>query len=303
MSDLQKMSRNTTKGVSYGLIAHFIWGFSVVYWYILSSLNPISILSHRMVWSWVFLLLVLLITRKFHEVKEGFRNKQVVKILTIGVVLLCTNWGIFLWAISTGHAIEGSLGYFITPLINILMGRIFFKDTLSRIQLISIYMTALVLIISVVMYGSIPWISLFVGGSFALYGFVQKKVEIDSVPGLFIEITIMLPFALAWLFFMDGPDLGLSGQGIGWVLLLFSTSLFTALPLCLFAYAVKSLSLTTIGFLQYVSPSIQFLLAIFVLKEQLKPSDMFVFPVIWLALAIYAWETLYHLKRLPKAPS
>ena len=283
-------------GTGAGLGAHLLWGFAVLFWPLLTGMDPISIMSHRMIWTAVFLAFVLAFTGQLASLREALREKKVLLPLAAAAFLLAFNWTLYIWGVTSGRVVESTLGYFITPLLNVLMGRLFLGETLSRAQAVAIGLAFLAVAASIIAFGHVPWLGLVLAISFALYGFVQKTLRMPAAASLFIQALILMPAAILWLFAME-EGMGMTGHGILRPVLLVCTVFFTGLPLMMFGYAARRVTLATIGILQYVSPSIAFLLAITILGEGIKTADMISFPVIWLALAIYTWDALHHLHR------
>lgn len=282
-------------GTAAGLAAHLLWGVAVLFWPLLSGLNPISIMAHRMLWTVIFLGIVLIATRQMHNVRAAFESRRVLLTLFCAAVLLGLNWSVYLLAVTSGRIVESSLGYFITPLLNVLMGRLLLGEKLSRPQGLAIALAFVGVAASILAYGHIPWLGFTLALSFALYGYVQKTLRMASAPSLFVQALLLMIPSLVWLGCME-QGFGIVGYGPMRPLLLACTIAFTGLPLLMFGYAARNVTLATIGILQYVSPSISFLLAITVLGESMKPSDMISFPVIWLALVIYTWDAIHHLR-------
>ena len=288
-------------GTGAGLTAHLLWGFSVLFWPLLDSLNPVSIMSHRMIWTACFLGVILLISRQFSMLKDAFGSARTLLSLCCAAFLLGLNWSVYLLAVNSGHVVEASLGYFITPLFNVLMGRVFLGEQLSRPQALAIALAFLGVAASIAAYGHVPWLGFILAVTFAVYGYVQKTLRMPAAPSLFMQALILTPAAACWLFLTE-KGFGMFGYGGLRPVLLLCTIAFTGIPLLMFGYAARRVTLATIGILQYVSPSISFLLAVTILGESLKPSDMISFPLIWLALAIYTWDALHHLHRLKENP-
>ncbi len=284
-------------GTGAGLGAHLLWGFAVLFWPLLTGMDPISIMSHRMIWTVAFLGLILAVTGKLSAVRQAFCSKRVFFSLLLAATLLGLNWSLYIWAVTSGMVVDSSLGYFITPLLNVLMGRMFLGEKLTKAQGIAIALAFFGVAVSVIAYGSIPWLGCTLAFTFALYGYVQKTLGMDSAPSLFVQALLLMPAALLWLGLTE-EGMGIVGCGPMRPVLLISTIAFTGLPLMMFGYAARRVTLATIGILQYVSPSISFLLAITVLGESMDPADMISFPVIWLALAIYTWDAVHHLHRI-----
>jgi chloramphenicol-sensitive protein RarD len=283
-------------GTGAGLGAHLLWGFAVLFWPLFTGMDPVSIMSHRMLWTVVFLAFVLAFTGQLGIVREAFREKKALIPLAAAAFLLAFNWTLYIWGVTSGRVVESTLGYFITPLLNVLMGRMFLGEKLSRPQAVSIALAFFAVAASIIAFGHLPWLGLVLATSFAFYGFVQKTLRMPAAASLFIQSLILMPAAMLWLLVME-DGMGMTGHGIMRPVLLVCTVFFTGLPLMMFGYAARRVTLATIGILQYVSPSIAFLLAITVLGEGIKPADMISFPVIWLALAIYTWDALHHLHR------
>lgn len=287
------------KGVLAGCAAHAIWGFAVLYWRALDDISPVSILAHRMLWSGIFMFFVLMLTHRMDEVKAALRHRRTLLTLTLCAFILSLNWGVFLWAVNSGMIVETSLGYFMTPLLNVLMGRIFLGERLTRAQGLAIALVMCAVLWGVLAYGRLPWLAFFLALSFAVYGFIQKTIKVEAAPSLFVETMVLAPFAVAWLLFAHpGQWLGLTAQGYGHMALLMGTALFTAAPLLMFSFAARHLTLATIGIIQYLSPTLNFLLAVTILGESMKPSDMVTFPLIWCALIIYTWDALRTMRAL-----
>lgn len=287
------------RGVIAGCSAHCIWGVAVLYWNLLADLPAVSILAHRMLWSCLFVTIVLTLTRRWNEAAAAVRNRRTLLTLTACAFILSFNWGLFLWAVNRGNVVETSLGYFITPLLNVLMGRILLGERLSRPQAVAILLAGAGVAWSIAGYGHVPWIALALSLSFAVYGYLQKTVRVEAAPSLFLETAVLAPFALIWLLITHpGEAGGLAGHGPARALLLMGTCAFTALPLLLFSYAARHLTLATIGIVQYLSPSINLLLAVTVMGERLRPVDTVTFPLIWCALILYTWDAMRSMRRI-----
>lgn len=297
LSIMPRECSGSCAGTAAGFTAHLLWGLAVLFWPLLGSLSPISIMSHRMLWTVVFLGLVLTATHQFHTVKTALESKRVLLTLFLAAVLLGVNWSVYILAVTSGRIVESSLGYFITPLLNVLMGRLLLGEKLSPAQSVAIALAFVGVAASIIAYGHIPWLGFTLALTFALYGYVQKTLRMASAPSLFVQALMLMPAALLWLGLTE-EGFGIVGYGPMRPVLLVCTIAFTGLPLLMFGYAARRVTLATIGILQYVSPSISFLLAITVLGESMKPSDMISFPVIWLALVIYTWDAIHHLRSL-----
>lgn len=284
-----------------GLIAciasGILWGVGVLFWPLLSYLSPVSILSLRLIFSFFFALVVVYLTSRFNLVKSLFQNKKTLQYLIIATIFLCLNWGFYIYAINSEKAIEVSLGYYLTPLMNIAFGRIFFNDVLNKNQVIAIGLVIVGVSYGIISYGEIPYLGLIIGSTFAIYGFLHKIINADAISLLFAETMIILPFSCLWLYLTE-PQYGIVGYSMEHYCLLVGTIFFTGIPLILFTYATITVRLTTLGFMLYLSPSINFLLAVFYTHEAIKPSDYITFPVVWIALCIYTFDMLHKIKKV-----
>lgn len=285
------------QGLTACIASQFLWGTGILFWPLLSYLNAISILSLRLICSFFFAVLVVYLTSRFNLVKSLFQDKKIFKNLCIATVFLCLNWGSYIYAINSGKAIEVSLGYYLTPLMSMAFGRIFFNDVLNRNQVIAIGLVIVGVSIGIISYGEIPYLGLFIGFTFAVYGFMHKVINADAISILMAETMIILPFSCLWLYCAE-PTYGIIGYDLNHYLLLFGTIFFTGIPLILFSFATITVRLTTLGFILYLSPSINFLLAIFYTHEAIKASDYITFPVVWIALGIYTFDILRKTKKV-----
>lgn len=287
------------RGVLAGCSAHMLWGVAVLYWRLLAELPAVTILAHRMMWSCLFVVILLLVTRRGGEVRAALTGRRTLLTLCACACILSCNWGIFLWAVNRGNVVETSLGYFITPLLNVFMGRVLLGERLSRPQATAILLALAGVLWRVASYGHVPWIALVLALTFAVFGYLQKTVRVEAAPSLFIETVVLLPFAFLWLNLAHPGEMGgMSGHGALRPLLLMGTCLFTALPLVLFSYAARHITLAAVGIVQYLSPSINFLLAVTLMGEKIMPGDMVTFPLIWAALVLYTWDALRSMRRM-----
>lgn len=276
-----------------------LWGVGILFWPYLSYLQPVSILSLRMICSFLFAIILILATKRFYHVKNLFSDKKIALNLVVAAAFLAVNWGVYIYSINNGKAIEVSLGYYITPILSIIIGRIIFNDTLNKNQVAAILLVFIGVSYGIVSYGHVPYFGLVLGFTFAIYGFLHKIINANAISILCAETMIISPFALLWLIFTE-PTYGIVGYDYTHYLLLLGTIAFTGIPLILFSYAAITVSFTTIGFILYLSPSINFLLAVFYTNEAVKPSDYITFPIVWLALIIYTMDMFYKSKRLKK---
>jgi chloramphenicol-sensitive protein RarD len=285
-------------GFSAGLGAYILWGFLPLLFHLLEAVDPVSIVANRTVWSLLFVGAILIAGRRIGEVKAALRDPATVRSMLISSVLLAANWLIYVWAVHAGQVLEGSFGYFINPLVNVAIGMVFLGERQNRWQMVSIGIAVVAIAIQWLGIGRVPFIALGLALSFGFYGFFRKTAKVASTSGLFVETLILIPLAvlyLCWTFWQQGGP-GPQGEPHN-LLLLLLTGPATAVPLLLFAFAVQRLRLTTIGMLQYVGPSIQFLVAIFMLNEPINAIQLVSFGLIWLSLIVYSADSV--LRRRP----
>jgi chloramphenicol-sensitive protein RarD len=284
---------NDTSGLVAGVAAFVTWGIVPVYWKLLRFVPAGEILAHRFVWTCVFMVLLLSWQARWGEVFANLRSRRTALFCAASGVAIAVNWGIFIWAVNAGHVLETSLGYFMTPLVNVLFGAIFLRERLTRLQLLSVLLATGAVLYLTLGFGRLPWIALTLCFSFGLYGLLRKVSGAAPIPGLFLETTIIVPLAFGWLFYIGGtagPHFGRASFGLS--LLLVSTGIVTGVPLLWFAHAARHLRLTTLGFLQYLAPSCTFFLGIFVFHESFRRAQMVTFALIWIALVIFTADAV-----------
>ncbi len=284
-----EMSRDDfRKGVAYGVAAYGMWGLIPIYFKALSGVPALEILAHRIVWSVVLLVPLVLLRGQWSEFRRVISSKKTLATLVLTTVLIAVNWYLFIWAVEHDRVLEASLGYFINPLINVMLGMVFLGEKLSRPAAAAVVLAGLGVTVQVVMVGELPWIALALAFSFGLYGLLRKTAAVGAVVGLAVETSfLMLPAVgyLVWLRRTGGLYLGSGEPSIDFLLVL--AGAVTAVPLLCFTSAARLLPLTTLGFLQYLAPSGQFLLAVLAYGEVLNPGRIITFICIWLALAIF----------------
>ncbi|PPB52605.1 EamA family transporter RarD [Campylobacter hyointestinalis subsp. hyointestinalis] len=279
------MDKKMRTGLFFGISTFAMWGVFPVYFKLLGSVSPTEILAHRIVWSALFLFLFLKCIHKLSNVKRLLRIKKVALLLLATGILIAINWGVFIYAVEQNKIIETSLGYFINPLISILLGAIILKEKLNLALKISLLIVFCAICIQIYALRSLPFISLILPLSFAFYGLLRKKVSIPSFEGLFIETLLLFPIALIYLTYLGSnhkSDFDFSATG----LLLFLSGIVTILPLLTFSASTKYLRLSTIGFLQYISPTLSLLIAVFLYNETLDNYKLVSFMLIWISLAL-----------------
>jgi chloramphenicol-sensitive protein RarD len=281
------------KGVLYAISAYVLWGFFPLFFKLISIVPPLQILAHRFFWSFLFLIILIVVLRQFPKFKSSINKRILVSYFLAGVVL-AINWGTFIYAVNTGHTVESSLGYFINPMVSVLLGVIFLKEELRLGQWIPVGLAAVGVIYLTVAYGAIPWLAIVLALSFGLYGLIKKLSPLDSLPGLTLETGMLFIPALVFLGIQDSLGVGsFAHTGWGTAALLAASGIVTAIPLLLFASGMRLINLSTIGILQYITPTIQFFLGTYVFKEVFDIHRLFGFVLIWIALIIFTGETIY----------
>src|SRR4051812_22256894 len=275
-----------------GLSAYALWGVLPLYFKAMAQVRPTEIVAHRILWSLVFLGALASAWKRWPGIRAGLATRRVALTLVVTAALIGINWLVYIYAVVNGHVLEGSLGYYLNPLVNVLLGVFLLKEKLSRLQQGATILAAAGVAILAFGAGGAIWISLTLAASFALYGFLRKVAPVESLEGLWIETFFLAPLALGWVLWLTraGDSAFLVSRTTD--LLLIVGGAVTAIPLLLFTAAAKRLPYSTLGFLQYVAPSLQFLLAVLVFDEPLTPAHIVCFGAIWVALAIFIGEGL-----------
>jgi chloramphenicol-sensitive protein RarD len=288
----EQSSKELTSGIWYTAFAYIFWGILPLYWKLLEKVPAVEILAHRIVWSFVFIMCLLVFCKKWdllkRNFKEIFHSRSQCFAVIASSLLISTNWLVYIWAVNSDHIIETSLGYYINPLISVLLGMVFLKEKLSFWQFISFALAFVGVVILTVQYGQIPWIALTLAISFGLYGLTKKVTKLDSMIGLMFETLIVVPLASLYLIFLAGQGSASFGTSFSTTLLFIGAGVATGLPLLWFAQGAKTVPLAMIGFLQYIAPSISLLLGIFIYHEHFSKTHLVSFLFIWTALALFS---------------
>jgi chloramphenicol-sensitive protein RarD len=280
-------------GITLGLAAYAIWGFMPLYFKLLASVQPTEIVAHRIIWSLLLLALLATLWRRWSAVRAALGAGKVLTTLVATACLIAVNWLVYIYAIVSGHVLEGSLGYYLNPLVNVMFGVMLLKERLTRPQVFACLLAGAGVAVMAAGAGSGLWISLTLALSFASYGFLRKIAPVDALEGLWVETLILAPVALIWVLYLQAQgNAGFAHQGASIDLFLILGGAVTALPLLLFTAAAKRLPYSTLGFLQYVAPSLQLLLAILVFHEPFGQVQALCFAAIWVALAIFSVEAI-----------
>lgn len=293
------MDRNSAQaGMLCAFGAFCIWGFIPVYFKVLDHVPPLEVLGHRAVWSALLLILVMMVTGKWQDMLAIIKKPAMIGGLALSSLLIATNWGSFIWGVVNDRILETSLGYYINPLINVFFGFAFLGERLNRTQSIAIGLAVIAVCLQIYQLGKVPWVAFVLAFSFGFYGLVRKKLNVQAATGLAVETLFMLPLALGyfyWLwqnnassFRLDDPETSV---------LLMMAGVITTVPLVLFNLAARRLSLTVLGVMQYLGPSISFAVGIFIYNEPLVPEQVQTFALIWLALAIFTADGIYRQRK------
>lgn len=291
MSQPTASAATPQRGLPYALGAYAIWGFVPLFFKLLADVPPIEVLAQRIVWSLPLCFVIMAFRRQIGDYLAALKDWRVLRLLLISSVLIALNWLVYIHAVFTDHLLAASLGYYLNPLINVLLGMIFLGERLSRLQALAVVIAAIG--VAILLAGALDtlWISLTLALSFGTYGLIRKVVPVGSLPGLAIETTLLLPLSAAtavyYLWIGDGRGFGASGNIS---LLLAAAGVVTAVPLLLFATAARRMSYAALGFVQYLAPSIVFLLGLFVFDEPLKPAQLFCFLLIWTSIAVFSFD-------------
>ena len=296
------MNAEEKQGIIVVVLAYAWWGFMPIYWKLLDHVASGEILSGRVIWSFVFTLLLVLLGRKFSVLKEDLKNlwkdKKSFWSLVLASYLVTGNWFLYIFAVNEGYIVQASLGYYINPLLSVLLGIIFLKEKLSLAQKISVLIAATGVVLLTISYGVVPWIAMLLASTFAFYGLIKKRITIDPLRGLTIETLFVLPVALAYFSYLVVSDQAVFfSSNITTTILLVLTGVATAVPLVLFAKGTKTMPLYMSGFIQYIAPTLMLLIGIFVYGEKFSKIEFISFSFIWAALLLFTFSKIIELRR------
>ena len=290
------------KGVLFALAAYILWGFFPLYFKAIQQVSALQILAHRIAWGFVFTLAVVLVLRQWKEFRASIFNRRTFLIYAGASVVLGINWFTYVWAVITNHVVESSLGYFINPIVSVLLGVIFLRERLRTFQWVAIAMVTAGVVYLTVTFGQLPWISLVLAVTFGFYGLLKKIAPLGALHGITLETAVLTIPSLAYLFIVNANGTGTFGHSTPLLdFLLVLSGPVTAIPLLLFATGARRIPLTTIGLLQYIAPTLQFLLGVLVFHEPFDQSRLIGFMIIWLALVLFSVENLLARRRTPSA--
>lgn len=285
--------REQTKGVIAMVATCSVWGLSGIYYKLLEHIQPIEILAHRTLWSCAFFAFVLLLQGRISVLPQALGTRRSFFSIALAALMISTNWFVFITSIHTGRAMEASLGYYIFPLVAVLLGAIAFRERLGRAQLFAVALALCAVVTLTAGLGVPPWIALVLATSFGLYGFVKKGLSVGPVASVTAEVLLLSPIALTVLWYFHTGDGGAFGRNWQDSLLLMFSGILTGTPLIMFSYATKRITLATVGLVQYLNPSLQFLVATLIFQEMFSFWHAIAFAMIWTALAIYTTASLH----------
>ncbi|BCJ72094.1 protein RarD [Catellatospora sp. IY07-71] len=289
-------------GYLYGLGAYVMWGFFPAYFKLLKPSGPVEVLAHRILWSVLFMVVALTAIRRWRKIAELLRRPATLGGITLAAIFIGINWGTYIWAVNVDRVVETSLGYFINPLVVIVLGVLVLHERLRPAQWAAVGVGTVAVLVLAVDYGHPPWVALVLAFTFAMYGLVKKRLALPPADGLFLESAVLTLPALAVLGWLaSAGDLTFGQAGTGHALLLAAAGVLTAVPLLMFAGAANRLPLVSIGMLQYVAPTLQLALGVFAFHEPMPPVRLFGFCLVWLALAVFTWDGLRTARRTRQA--
>ncbi|BBM63393.1 chloramphenicol resistance permease RarD [Vibrio alfacsensis] len=290
------------QGVLLAIGAYTMWGIAPIYFKSIADVSPLEILSHRVIWSFFLLAALLHFGRRWRSVYSVIKDKTKVTYLLFSSVLIGANWLIFIWAVNTNHMLDASLGYYINPLINVLLGMVFLGERLRKLQWFAVTLAACGVLVQLFVFGSVPIVAIALAMSFGFYGLLRKKVSLDAQTGLFIETAVLLPAAFIYLLFIaNTPTSNMLDNPWQINSLLIAAGVITTLPLLCFTGAATRLKLSTLGFFQYIGPSLMFLLAVLIYGEPFSADKAITFAFIWGALAVFSFDGLSNNRKSRKA--
>ena len=296
--DSKRRRRESVSGLIYAGTAFLIWGVGPIYWKALAAVSPLEIICHRVIWSFAFLLILIIASRRWREFFSAVKSVRIILTLAATAAVLTLNWLIYVWAINNEHILQGSLGYYINPLVNVVFGVVILRERLRPFQVLAVVMAGTGVVYLTFSYGEFPWIALVLACSFGLYGLIRKVASVGPLVGLGVETMLLTVPAAAYLVYTaaEGRAVFLhAGAHID--LLLLGTSVLTAIPLTLFTAGARRINLSTLGLIQYIAPTGMFLLAVFYYQEPFSAAKIWTFIMIWTALALYSTDSILYYRR------
>ncbi len=286
------------RGLLLGAGAYVLWGLFPLYWQLLETAGAVEILAQRIVWSALVMLLVVAAWRRTDQVRAILRDRRVTLLLVLAAITISSNWVTYIWGVNNGRVVETSLGYYINPLVTVLMGVAILGERLRALQWAAMGLAAVAVVVLTLDYGRPPWVALILAFSFGTYGLAKKQADVGAVESLTFETLLIVPLALGWIAWLSASGASTFGiGGVGRMLLFAATGIVTAVPLLLFGAAAIRVSMVSLGLLQYLAPTIQFVLGVTVFGEDMTPGRWIGFGLVWVALSVFTVEALNHHRR------
>jgi len=285
-------------GFIYAISAFTLWGFAPLFMKAVAHIDPVEVLAHRAIWSVPVALLILLATGRTNDMMRVFRSPRKLVLITLSALIISVNWGVYVWSIAVERSVEAALGYYINPLISVALGTALLGEKLDRLQMFAIALAIFAVGILTFTAGQIPWVAIVLSFTFAIYGFIRKTVDIGPTQGFMVEVIILSILAIPYVIFLSNTGVGHLGLTTYDTILLLACGPVTAIPLILFAYGAKRLRLSTIGIMQYIAPTLIFLIGVFVFREPFGQYQLISFILIWTAIAIYTWSGMRRVRKL-----
>lgn len=293
-----KLKSESILGLLYAGAAFLIWGLGPIYWKAIAAVPALEISAHRVVWAFLFILILIVIGRLRTEFVSALKDLRILLTLMLTAVILAGNWLLYVWAINNNYMLQGSLGYYINPLVNVVFGVLFLRERLRPAQVLAVLLAGAGVVYLTFSYGEFPWIALALAASFGLYGLIRKVAPVGALVGLSIETMFMLVPAAAYLIYLESQGSASFLRGsVSIDLLLLGTAVLTAVPLTCFTAGARRINLTTVGLLQYMAPTLIFLLAVFYYHEPFAAAQVRTFIMIWIALIIYSTDSMIYYRR------
>ena len=283
------------RGLLFGIAAYTLWGAFPLYWPLLEPAGAVEILAHRITWSLLTMAAVLVVVRRQRQFRALLADRRKMLLLTVAAVVVAINWCAYIWGVNHHRVVETSLGYYINPLVTVLMGVVVLGERLRPWQWVAMGLATVAVLGLTVEYGALPWVALVLAFSFGTYGLAKKTAGVEAVESLTFETMVLAPLAVGWLLVLwNRGDAHFGTEGAGHTLLLLGTGVVTAIPLLCFGAAAIRVPMATLGLLQYLAPTIQFVLGITLLGEEMSPMRWLGFGLVWVALVVFTWEALLH---------
>lgn len=286
-------NEDSPRGFAFALAAYLLWGFLPIYMKAVAHISPAEVIAHRIVWSLPLAGIVLIVLGRTQDIRAALSSPRMLAMAALTASLITVNWGTYVWAIGAGHSLDAALGYFINPLFSIFLGAVFLKEKLQPLQIAAIALAALAVAILALDSGGIPWVALTLAVSWGFYALLRKTLPLGPNQGFFLEVLILSGPALLYILYLEFGGQGhLYRTGLADTTLLLGCGVITAVPLMIYANGAKLLKLSTIGIMQYIAPTMIFLIAVFVFHEPFGTARMIAFPLIWAGLFLYSWSML-----------